>query len=292
MKRIIALMVFAAALAGCKEGTTEVAPSMISNLTATPGEGTITLSWDNPAAGDYYYSQIQFVDPVDGKLKKRNVSNHVSTYTIDGLYRKNGDYTFKVYPVSSTHTLGSQSLEVTSRALAVPSTWAVESTTKIALVSDQLASNATDPSEGSLGGLLDGDLSTFWHANWHSPVPFPQYWTIKLGKEVEGVKLNLRTRQHATNHAINEAELLATNQPDDVPDDEITDWVTLTTFPDVTFPNGNAALWESPAYSTFVENNYKFRRLKLNVKSVQNSYWVYSELEVFDVKYVEYDPEL
>lgn len=300
---------FAAVIAGCKETTeTPIAPSMVSNFTATPGtddpkfktgteKGSIALSWQNPTEGDFFYAQIQYIDPVSGGLKKINVSHYADSYTLRGLYHKNGDYTFRIYPVSSTNTIGEQYLEVTSRSEIVPPVYTEnpDSIKKIPLVADQLASNATDPSEGSLAGLLDGDLSTFWHANWHSPVPFPQYWTIKLGREVEGVKLKMTTRQHATNHAIKNAEIYGSNDPDDVSDDDAT-WTLLLPQDEIgTFPTGNAAVYTTPAASMYValvpDPDYRFRRVKLNVLSVANAYWVYSELEVQSVEFMIFDPE-
>ena len=300
MKRIIALMVFVAAVAvGCKEeGEKAITPSMISNLVATPSEGAITLKWDNPTSGDYLYSRIEYTDPVTGKLKKTNVSHYTNTWTLSGLFRKNGDYTFRVYPVSSTHTIGKDYLEETSRAGAVPPTYMEkEETTKIQLTVEQLAvgptSAVTDPSEGSLEGLIDGSLSTFWHENWHSKQPFPQFWSIKLGKEVEGVKLKLTTRQHNSNHAIGEAEIYVSNDEDTVTDAEASWTLMLPKDKIGTFPTGNAAVYTTPTASEVTkEGPTRFRRVKLNVLSSSASYWCYSELEVQEVKYEVIDPEL
>lgn len=304
MKKTLGLILFAAAFWGCgTNGVEPVTPPDISNLTATPGtgepgtadqRGTITLNWTKPASGDYLYAQIQYVDPVDGELKKVNVSNFAEgTYTLKGLFKKNGEYAFKVYPVSSTGTLGTP-LEVKATSKKVPAA-ITEIITKIPLTADKLASDVTDPSEGSLANLLDGDKSTFWHSDWHSPKPFPQYWTIKLGREVDRVKLRMTSRNSSTNGAIKESVLLATNVSDDVADADVTDWTTLAAFPESTFRGGNAVTDDTPIAPAGEPSaeplDYKFRRLKLQVNSIQNQFWFYSELEVFSVAYEIFDPD-
>lgn len=51
----------------------------------------------------------------------------------------------------------------------------------------QLSSNASDEVEGQhIEWLLDGNIETFWHSDWHGVVPMPHYITVALKDPTEG----------------------------------------------------------------------------------------------------------
>ena len=51
----------------------------------------------------------------------------------------------------------------------------------------QLSSNASDEQEGlHIEYLIDGDINTFWHSDWHGKVPKPHYITVELAEPTEG----------------------------------------------------------------------------------------------------------
>ena len=66
---------------------------------------------------------------------------------------------------------------------------------------DQLSSNATDPSEGSLANLIDGNTETFFHSSWHSDVAPDEdhYLQVKLNEPLSkvGIYWYKRTQNHA-----------------------------------------------------------------------------------------------
>lgn len=73
----------------------------------------------------------------------------------------------------------------------------------VALITDaaQLSSNASDSSEGkNIGALIDGDVSTFWHSDWHG-VCTDQYHYLQTALNVsyEGYVMLDITRRNATN---------------------------------------------------------------------------------------------
>lgn len=294
----------AAAVCGCKDDkVTPIAPAPISNLVVSAGEGapgaadargTITLTWDNPTSGDLMYVQIQYVDPLSGELKRVNVSHFTDgTYTLKGLYKKNGQYSFKVYPVSSTNTFGTP-LEGSATSKKVPADINTV-LTKIPLVASQLDLYPTEPSEGSVEALLDGVVSTFWHSTWSEGTPaYPYRWSIKLGREVDRVLMRTTTRQNTGNGAIKTATLYGTAAEDSVSDDAA-DWTELAQLPEGTFAQGSAKISDTPVMpigEPSVEPlDYKFRRLRLMINSSYGTHIMYSELELFSVAYEIYFPD-
>lgn len=73
------------------------------------------------------------------------------------------------------------------------------------LVTDaaQLSTNAQEPKEGPIEGLLDSDLSTFFHSMW-STTPDPNdyhYLQVDLGKEVEAIQMKYWKRDNYANDA-------------------------------------------------------------------------------------------
>ena len=53
-------------------------------------------------------------------------------------------------------------------ASAQESVWVVNEDDVLTVTADQISSPYTDPGEGSIEGMVDGDAGTFWHSNWHS----------------------------------------------------------------------------------------------------------------------------
>lgn len=52
----------------------------------------------------------------------------------------------------------------------------------------QLSSNASDRDEGKhIEYLIDGDLNTFWHSDWHNEVQDPHYIQLQLSEPAKGV---------------------------------------------------------------------------------------------------------
>ena len=81
----------------------------------------------------------------------------------------------------------------------------------------QIASNATEPTEGSIEALLDGDFSTFYHSMW-STAPDPNDWhnmQFDLGEELSCFALKYAKRDLADSHgAPQQVEILGCNDAD------------------------------------------------------------------------------
>lgn len=286
MKKILGFMVMAATVlltAGCDNGGESIVPAEISNLKAIPQQGAIMLKWDNPAEGDFFYAQVQYTDPATETLKKVNVSSYTNECLIEGLLRKYGNYAFKVYSVSTTNTFSSSPVEIEARPEAAPPTFVENASEKVALTVAMLSSNASDPSEGDLANLIDGNTGTFWHSNWHTNVPKPHYIQIDLGEEqVEGVKFKTVNR-NATGYAIGDVTILGSNDGDE--------WVELGKITTGFYTNVKLDEKETDVFSVYPKTQEKFSKIRFNVTSTPESYWCLSEFELWEVSYTVIDPE-
>ena len=65
----------------------------------------------------------------------------------------------------------------------------------------QLSSNASDPSEGQhIEYLIDGNINTFWHSDYHKKYLEPGYIQVKLNEPVSGlIQVDMTRRQGASN---------------------------------------------------------------------------------------------
>lgn len=271
--------------AGCDDKDESIVPAMISNLQAEPEEGAILLTWDNPAEGDYLYAQIQYVDPLTGKLQKVNVSHYADEYLLTGLFRKNGEYKFKVYAVGSTGTFSTTWEEASATALKVPPTVTPSAPVPVKLTEEMLSSNASDPDEGKLSNLIDGNPATYWHNNYHTTVPFPQYIQVDLPEEVQGVRIRI-TNRNAAAYTPDEVDILGSNDG--------AEWTTLGSITTGTIPDAAFGVYETPVMSVFPETGKTFSKIRFSVKKTFTVYniWSLSEFEISTVTYEIFDPEV
>lgn len=293
MKKISGLILLSIAAlfaAGCDDDSESIAPATISNLQAEPQEGAILLTWDTPAEGDYLYAQVQYVDPLTNELKKVNVSHFADEYLLSGLYQKNGVYTFKVYSVSSTGTISTTWEEASATALRVPPIVTATTPEPVMLTVEMLSSNVSDPVEGVLANLIDGNVDTYWGSDWHSPKPFPQWIQIDLPEPMQGIRIKTTNRNNATPSGYTPVEVDIQGSNDGV------DWTTLGTIAANSIPDVAAGVYETSVMSVYPETGATFTKIRYTVNSVIGEainwpYWCLSELELYKVSYEVIDPE-
>lgn len=168
----------------CSDDTAdERVPSTIDNLKAEACEGGVILKWEVPADSGFLYVRVDYRHPGTGEKRTRNASVYQDSLLIDGLYAKDGPYTFYVCSVSAT---GTKSKAVSVSCTAFPVQPTVEKQTQeVVLSPENLSTNAQEPSEGPIANLVDGNYSDFFHSAWSSDIPAPHYVDIALPEAVD-----------------------------------------------------------------------------------------------------------
>ena len=85
----------------------------------------------------------------------------------------------------------------------------------------QLSSPYTDTGEGSLEAMLDGDVTTFWHSNWHggAVAPGTHYFQVEMPEgEYNLISFVYKRRPNSSNQTT-EWSVYGTDDPDAVKDD-------------------------------------------------------------------------
>ena len=160
----------------------------------------------------------------------------------------------------------------------------------------QIASNATEPTEGSIEALLDGDFGTFYHSMW-STAPDPNDWhnmQFDLGEELNCFVLKYAKRDLADSHgAPQQVEILGCNDAD------MADLTTGTWESEGLF---NLTYTYAVDYSSGTKENYAgiagielskpYRYIRMVVKKTGKQqltqgypFWYLSELRLYPAQY-------
>jgi len=256
-------------------------PSDIQNLRAEAREGSIMLRWDSPADKNFLYVPVEYVNPRTGKVVITNVSHYADSLLVKDLLAKDGEYKFSLRTVSESGGLGTQVLTVSCTALRRP-VITTEYTEKLEFEVKDLSANASDPTEGNLANLIDGNLKTHYHTNWHEEVPFPQWIQFNLKEPVEGVKYISWNRDASSGG--NADEVLITGSNDGV------EWVELGRVLPDKLPTAGGAKFESPI---FLKKGMTFTKIRYNaVRGIDGNTWFHiGELELYKAWTVVEDPE-
>lgn len=159
----------------------------------------------------------------------------------------------------------------------------------------QLSSNASDEIEGQhIEWLIDGDINTFWHSDWHSVVPLPHYITVELTGPTDGYVSILAGRRK-----------IDTNQFQDFIVHTSTDGTTYNELTTVDMPNYGQGTYVAsapfylPAQTRFVRLYFHngssscFHMAELQLYRVENAYANEKAVEQLLLDYDGYlwDPE-
>lgn len=244
---------------------------------ALPGE--IRLAWTAPE-GDFAYMQIKYHDPLTDEDVCKIVSKGTTELLVENTRARFGEYVFYLQTFNAAHE-GGEVTVVKAKSGAAPSTTTEKTRTKVNVVVDQLSCNYPDSQEGYFSALVDGDLSNFFHTNWHSPQnPLPHYIQIDFNEEHEDFAFEYYTRDTSnTDGYPTSAELQISTDGET--------WETVTVL------SGLPATRATRYASTFVTPGKKFKYFRFNVtSSSQNkNYFHIAEITFYDVEVEVYDPE-
>lgn len=100
---------------------------------------------------------------------------------------------------------------------------------KINLSTDNVTANDGDASEGSLAELFDGNVSTYFHSNWHGTAghdeTYGSYLEITLPEEMTSFRFDMVARHNNNNGIPRKICLFGTNEPNNWP---TTPFATIT----------------------------------------------------------------
>lgn len=260
-------------LASCTEDEV-VVPSDITDLKAETSPGEIMLTWKTPEDETIRYIKVTYYDKLEKKEVMRTASIYADTMKIPETRAKYGTYVFKVQSVSHTDTGGAwQTIEQTSAPAPVR-----ESSAQIQLTGADMSTNAQEPSEGPIAGVVDGNTSTFFHSAWSVDIPAPHWLQANLKKSLTG------------NYKISLTQRNGNNRPSDFDLMGSTDgkeWFLIRNF---TKDGDNllaAATYNSPVYK--VEKPFSQVRMVVNKTNTASVFFSLAEFKIHEVTQV--DPE-
>lgn len=272
---------------GCDKSADDSIPADLQNLRVETRNGAIVLKWDKPTEPSVLYVQVDYTHPQTGEKRMRVASSHTDSIRIDGLLKRDGEYTFSVKPVSSTKTLGKETIISATSDPVIPVY--TPFTAPIVLTEPMLSANASDSgdngdftgnAEGHLIRLIDGDSKTFYATAWRTSVPMPHWLQIDLTEAVEGVSFSLVTRHNFVSSP-GLTEILVSNDG--------TTWSKIGEIADKAIPNIVSKTYDS---DVFVSKEGTFTKVRFNVKNGQGGgHWNLATFEMNKVWFDIFDPE-
>lgn len=134
----------------------------------------------------------------------------------------------------------------------------------LVVAASQLRSNATEPTEGSLDKLLDGDLNSFFHTVWSQTSPSaPHNLIVDLGQPVENLVLKYAERNNDGNGDPKGITVYASNDTTDNQWTKIDD-LTFTYAYKFTAADGTESARKAGLASVELGAPYQYVRLDVN----------------------------
>ena len=173
-----------------------------------------------------------------------------------------------------------------------------------ALITDpkQLSSNANDKSEGlHIENLIDGNINTYWHSDYHKEFLEPGYIQVALNEPVSGlIQIDVTRRQNATNGHIVRMYIQGSNDAET--------WTNVG-YIETPFTNQNESVTSQPVdldgtysylrftmtyrYGTDAGGNMEFDPFaKITSADEYNTLWTYFHAAEFQIYPVTLDKEL
>jgi F5/8 type C domain. len=193
-------------LFSCEDKVTYEIPEAIKgeSVVATPGPGTVMLSWSSFSNVDnLYYVACTYTNPETGEEYKKLASKYSDTLIIDNLLNRYGPIDFTLQPFNRGF-VGGEKFTISAQAEPAPKTISLNGESEvIPLTPEQVYVQDPEPSEGPKENLVNGNKNDFYHSRWSgNPIGMPSNIVIDLKKEVQGASFSYTTRNNggAGNH--------------------------------------------------------------------------------------------
>ncbi len=138
---------------------------------------------------------------------------------------------------------------------------------------NQFSSPYTDPKEGNdFNHLIDRDLGTFWHSDWHNnqPVePGTHYFEVDLKTIKEGKITACMSRRAGNDNHITQLKLYARN-----------DGGSYTFIQDLSFPFESQ--YETKSASFFLSQGYRYLKFVINQTNTNKGFGHMTEFQLYD----------
>lgn len=236
-----------------------VPPENVKNVTATPGNGFITLHWDLPEKVNYAKLKVTYDSKVDG-VKTVELNNSATEVRIDSTFKCAGTYSFTIESFGPTGMKTNDPVTVQAQS----KTFIVRSTTPIHLTESMIKANATQMNDGQrIPGLIDDNPNTFYHTLWSgaSPGKKPHFIQITLPEAITGCRVAYVSRNGSNGAGdVTKADMYTNTQDTSVDPENFDQWHKEGT---LTFPlpagrgkrteSSNEVIFDSPTkYIRFI----------------------------------------
>lgn len=273
-----------------------------STITATPGEGIVTINWTVPEGANYQYIRITYLHPDTKKVHTRLASVHANSITIDGLLARHGAIDFTLVPVTKQGQEGTAH-KITATANALPKRYQIDAATKtqVRFTAYQTAWTSTEQVDdgGGLPSLLDNNAGTFCHGRWAAPVPeMPHYFVLDLQTtDVRAISFMMQSRHNKGADAPKDFKVYGTNSFDATAfSSDYTSVLTHNNAVELNSYTGiaisaNGATYDAAAFR--FTDNLPYRYLIFQILSIHSGHKfpTLAELQIFKYQVQEFDPE-
>ena len=287
------MMLASLGFVSCQKNEPSVKPTNIdqSSLTAKSDPGSVLLKWAVPQDSNYRLVRITYQTPDMDKPSIRNASVYSDSIRIDGLLARHGAIEFKLTPISSTGTEGN-TISVSAQAEPKPQEVKVTSDApeKVTLASGaaDIRVSAPDRDEGSnLNALIDGNNTSYYHEDWHSPKAYPHYIVYKLPKALKAIHFFMKNRNHGNRSNPNKMEILMSDDFNGNFNPEENKAVLVKALTGL--PDGQGAEYTSP--TMLAPKAYQYVWFKITEVYNRQNYAAIAELQVYAHKTSIFDPE-
>lgn len=292
---LLGIAVCTAALTSCsndEEGTAPVIDMETMNFTATPGEGQITLSWQVPENPGYLYLQLEYYDPREKKINKKNFSIFTQEYVVENTRARYGAaYNFKFTPYSDTGAAGTpvELKGITSGAAPIVNA-VVEEKLELGTANFKaLDDNGVKVIDMICDGITDQQENLYHTAT----TDVPHYVDINLGEELSRFKIKTyNSNKHDGANVGNptNVKIFRLSSLEDTSVDVGTDDALICS---VGLPNVGKSVTNEFIYpaedSDELETPVQYIRF---YATSETTYWNLAELEIYKVDYIISNPEV